>query len=135
MSPCDSVPVRSSTRRQRGFHTFYPIKRVRPAATVITTYADPAARYTNEGGIAVEQPYLATLRCGKGRCVYLSAGEMWRLRLRSEDYYNHFWTGLLRYAGSGKPIQASKASELLPELIPAHAADLAQPVLSGSARR
>jgi len=110
--------VKADDPAERGFHTFYPTKRVRPAATVIATYADPAARFVDEGGIAVEQPYLAMLSCGKGRSFYLSAGEMWRLRLCSEDYYNRFWTGLLRYAASEKPVQAG-ASDPLPELAPA----------------
>jgi RNA polymerase sigma factor (sigma-70 family) len=111
--------VKADDPAERGFHTNYPIKGVRPAATVIATYADPAARYTDEGGIAVEQPYLATLSCGKGRSFYVSAGEMWRLRLYSEDYYNRFWSGLLHYVASDKPVQARKASDPLPELAPA----------------
>jgi RNA polymerase sigma factor (sigma-70 family) len=108
--------VRADDPVERGFHTYYPVKRVRPAATVMATLADPAARYIDEGGIAVEQPYLALLSCGKGRSFYLSAGEMWRLRLYSEDYYNRFWTGLLRYAASEKLVPAGNAATPVPEL-------------------
>lgn len=110
--------VQAGDLAQRGFHTCYPIKRVRPAATVIATYADPAARHVDENQNAQPHPYLAMMSCGKGRSFYLSAGEMWRLRLYSEEFYNRFWTGLLRYAASEAPVQSGKISRPGPEYTP-----------------
>jgi hypothetical protein len=46
-----------------------------------------------------ERPYLATMKAGKGRVVYLGSGEMWRVRRYREAYYDRFWTGLLAEVG------------------------------------
>jgi RNA polymerase sigma-70 factor (ECF subfamily) len=115
--PQDDVQDTDTT--ERGFYTFYPITQIRPAAVVIATYAAPEARYVDRGGAAVEQPYLVSQHYGKGTSIYLSAGELWRLRTYSEDYYDHCWSGLLSYAASEKPFQAGKDNKTVRETIPA----------------
>ena len=83
-------------RLQRGFYTFYPVDRPKPAATVIATFSDDRARLED----GKEQPYLVAQVYGKGRTVWLGSGEMWRLRQFKEAYHERFWTELARYAGS-----------------------------------
>src|SRR5262249_18808093 len=45
--------------------------------------------------------FLVTMPYGSGRVVYVSAGEMWRLRQCRGIFYERFWAKLARYAGSG----------------------------------
>src|SRR5262249_36833925 len=47
--------VKPDDPAERGFCLYYPVKSVRPATTVIATFADPKATYTDEGRIALEQ--------------------------------------------------------------------------------
>jgi hypothetical protein len=82
---------------QRGFFSYYPVKEVKPSATVVATFTDPRARLSD----GREQPYIVTMPYGNGRVVYLSAGELWRLRQYREIFHERFWTKLARFAGSG----------------------------------
>jgi hypothetical protein len=82
---------------RRGFFNYYPVRGVKPNATVVATFADPRARL-NDGK---EQPYLVTMPYGSGKVVYLGWPEIWRLRQFREVFHERFWTKLGRYAGSG----------------------------------
>jgi hypothetical protein len=82
----------------RGFYTYYPVKEVKPGATVIATFSDPRARLAD--GRA--QPYLVSMPQGKGRVVYLGSGEAWRLRAYHEDFFDRFWLGLAHFAQSAR---------------------------------
>jgi uncharacterized membrane protein len=76
-----------------GFYNYYPVKSVKEGAHVMATFADPAAKLAN----GMEHPYLVVGTAGKGRVLYLGAGETWRLRQHSEAFYERFWTGLIRF--------------------------------------
>jgi hypothetical protein len=89
----------------RGFYSYYPVRDVKPSATVVATYADPRARIDNG---QKEQPYIVTMPFGSGKVVYLGSGEIWRLRQYRESYYERFWTKLARYAGSGNLTRQSR---------------------------
>lgn len=95
-------PTRGSGEKDakisRGFYNFYPVRMVKPTASVVATFSDPRARLT-EGG---EQPFLVIMPYPSGRVVYLSSGEMWRLRQYREAFHERFWTKLARYAGAAK---------------------------------
>jgi hypothetical protein len=82
----------------RGFYNYYPVKSVKPGATVIATFGDPRANMPD----GKEQPFLVTQQVGKGIVVYVSSGEMWRLRDFKEGEVRHerFWTKLGRYASA-----------------------------------
>ena len=82
------------TDLERGFYGVYPVESLKPAATVLATFADPKAKLAD----GQEAPFLATATAGKGRVVYLGSGEMWRLRQFREAFHDAFWTGLVRYA-------------------------------------
>jgi hypothetical protein len=83
---------------RRGFYGPYPVKAVKPGATVVAVVRTPKAE-----GKSQEVPYLVTMRHGKGRVVYLGSGETWRLRTFRGPYYERFWGQLLRYAASPVP--------------------------------
>lgn len=99
--PAGKAPPGAAT--VRGIYTYYPVKLVKAGAVVIATYADPQAKIPDDRGRQKEQPYLVSRLHGKGRVVYLSSGEMWRLRQFRADYHNRFWTELARYAAFDRP--------------------------------
>jgi hypothetical protein len=85
------------TTLRRGFYNYYPVRGVKPNATVVATFTDPRARLSD----GKDQPYLVTMPYGSGKVVYISSGELWRLRQFHEAFHERFWTKLARYAGSG----------------------------------
>src|SRR5208337_5093707 len=82
-------------------YTYYPVKSTKPNATTVATFTDPKAFITKDDGGSGEQPYLVTMPFGRGKVVYISSGEMWRLRQHKEIFHERFWTKLARYAASG----------------------------------
>lgn len=101
---------------QRGFFSYYPIKSVKPTATVIATFTDPKARLMKDegAGSSDEQPFLVTMRYGKGETVYVSSGEMWRLRLapKGETLHERLWTKLGRFAAAGTQTKQTKRGSI-----------------------
>jgi hypothetical protein len=81
---------------KRGFYNVYPVKSVKPGATVVATFGDPQAKLDGK-----DHPWLVTQQFGKGRVVYVGSSELWRLRGFKELYYERFWTKLGRYAAAG----------------------------------
>lgn len=80
----------------RGFYNYYPVLAVKAEATVLATYADPKAKLAD----GKEQPFLVSQAFGRGRVVWMSSGETWRLRQHSEAFHSRFWRLLSRYAAS-----------------------------------
>ncbi len=81
---------------KRGFYTVYPLKSVKPGATVVATFADPAMKLDGK-----DHPWLVTQQFGKGRVAFVGSSELWRLRGFKEVYFERFWTKLARYAAAG----------------------------------
>jgi hypothetical protein len=81
---------------KHGFFSVYPLKSVKPGATVVATFADPSAKLDGK-----DAPWLVTEQFGKGRVVFVGSSELWRLRGFKEVYYERFWTKLARYAAAG----------------------------------
>jgi hypothetical protein len=80
-----------------GFYTIYPVKSVKPEATVLATFSDPAAAISDKE----EQPFLVAWAHNKGQVFYISSGEIWRLRQSREAFYNRFWIELIRFVSHG----------------------------------
>jgi hypothetical protein len=98
------------TRPQRGFYNYYPVEKVKPASSVLATFAGPAASRLPDGS---EQPFLVSMPYGNGKTFYLGSGELWRLRQFKESFYERFWIKLARYAASGGLSRLSKYGHLL----------------------
>ncbi len=81
-----------------GFYNYYPVERVHPQATVLARFNGP--RLTRVKLDDTLQPYIATMKVGVGRTVYLGSGEFWRLRQYDEEFHQRFWVKLARYAGA-----------------------------------
>jgi hypothetical protein len=69
----------------RGFFGCQPVKKVKAGAVVLANWTQGDSR----------EPYLVTMKAGKGRVLYLGSGEMWRLRSFHIDYHQQFWTKLV----------------------------------------
>jgi hypothetical protein len=92
----DADKAAEAASPKRGFYSVYPLKSVKPGATVVATFADPAAKLDGK-----DTPWLVTEQFGKGRVVFVGSSELWRLRGYKEVYYERFWTKLARYAAAG----------------------------------
>jgi hypothetical protein len=86
--------AKGDEKAPRGFFSAYPVRSVKPGATVVATLAGPGAKRAADK----EPPFLVTTARGKGRVVYLGSGETWRLRQYREAYHETFWRRLLTYA-------------------------------------
>lgn len=108
-------PISTSEKVARGFYAYFPVKSVKAGATVVATFADPRGRMVREDdpNKTDEQPYLVTMPFGGGKVVYLSSGELWRLRLYRENFHERFWTKLARYAGSATQLRQTSRGVLV----------------------
>jgi hypothetical protein len=97
-------------RPARGFFNYYPVEKVKPAASVLATFAGPAASRLPDGE---EQPFLVAMPYGNGKTFYIGSAEMWRLRQFKGSYHERFWIKLARYAASGGLSKLSKYGHLL----------------------
>lgn len=80
-----------------GFYRAYPTAGAKAGATVFAEFADPQAQ-TEDG-----QPILvASHFFGSGRALFLGSAEFWRLRSTGEEYYDRFWTKVIREVGQGR---------------------------------
>ncbi len=84
---------------KRGFHSYHPVETVKPNAEVLATFDDPEAPRIMDG--KYEMPYFVSMRYDKGKTFYVGSGEIWRLRLFKEAYYERFLTKLARFVSSG----------------------------------
>lgn len=80
-----------------GIYRSYPVRSVRDGAVVLAEYGNPRAR-TQDG----QPPFLATQFYGKGRTMFVSSAETWRLRAISPEGHQRFWTGMIRDVGQGR---------------------------------
>jgi hypothetical protein len=93
-----------------GVFSFFPVHNPKPAATVLATYSDPRAA-ADEGK---EPPYLVEQFYGSGRVFYMGSGEMWRLRRLDPDFFDQFYTKLIRHVSQGRLLRGSSRGVLLP---------------------
>src|SRR5690606_35301588 len=81
----------------QGMYRTYPTAGPKPGATVYARFSDP--RTQNEHGPPV---LMASQFYGSGRVFYLGSGEMWLLRSVSDEYYDRYWTKLIREVAQGR---------------------------------
>lgn len=91
-----------------GIYRSYPVRAVRDGATVLARYGNPRAR-TQDG----QPPFLASQFYGKGRTVFISSAETWRLRAISAEGHQRFWTNLIREVGQGRRSRGQSRGLLL----------------------
>ncbi len=92
---------------KRGFFSYHPVESIKPTAEVLATFDDPEAPRIMDG--KYEMPYLVSLRAGKGKTFYIGSGELWRLRLFKQAFYERFLMKLTRFVSAGG--QSSKVGK------------------------
>jgi len=94
-----------------GVYRCHPTAGEKSGATVYAYFSDP--RSQNDNG---ELPILmASQFYGSGRTFYIGSAEMWRMRSLSEEYYERFWTKLIRDAAQGRLRRGTARGMLLLE--------------------
>jgi hypothetical protein len=78
-----------------GFYGYFPIKSVKPTATLLVSSGAPDA-IGEIGALFVEQYY------GAGRILYIGSSELWRLRRMGENYYEQIATKIIRHTSQGR---------------------------------
>jgi hypothetical protein len=93
-----------------GVFGFYQVKGPKPGAVVYGRYGDP------EASVSADKPiYFAEHFWGSGRVFYMGSGEMWRLRSMGDEYFEQFYTKLLRHVSQGRLLRGSRLGNLLLE--------------------
>jgi hypothetical protein len=104
----DGADKKVEGQPKRGFFSFYPLKSVKPGATVIATFTDPAAQLDGK-----EHPFFVTQQYGKGRVFFVGSSEIWRLRQYKEVWYERFWMKLGRYVSAGSRTRQNRRGVLV----------------------
>jgi hypothetical protein len=93
-----------------GVFGFYQVKGPKPGAVVYGRFGDP------EASASADKPiYLAEHFWGSGRVFYMGSGEIWRLRSLADEYFEQFYTKLLRHVSQGRLLRGSRLGNLLLE--------------------
>ena len=91
-----------------GVYDYVGVRDPKPGAKVYAHFSDPT---TEVGG---SQPvYLASQFYGAGRVYFQGSGEMWRLRGESDEYFDSYFTKLLRWVSEGRLLRDSNRGVLL----------------------
>ena len=91
-----------------GVFSFYAAYELKPGAKALATFADPTA------AIDGQQPiYLASQFYGAGRVVFQGGGEMWRIRQLGDQYFDRYYTKLVRWVSQGRLLLDSDRGVLL----------------------
>jgi hypothetical protein len=91
-----------------GVYSFYPVRGPKPGATVYARFSDPQAAQDGRAPV-----YMAGQFYGSGSVFFLGSGEMWRLRMVNESYFEQFYTKLIRHVSQGRLSRGSRRGALL----------------------
>ncbi|HEY2784911.1 MAG TPA: hypothetical protein VGJ05_08050 [Fimbriiglobus sp.] len=91
-----------------GFYKYYPVKLVKPGASVLMEYLEPG-----EAGEVSPKPFLITTQPARGRTAFVGAGEFYRLRGTDPAYYDRFWIKFIRYVAGNRDAKASRGRVLV----------------------
>ncbi|WP_020475495.1 vWA domain-containing protein [Zavarzinella formosa] len=94
----------------RGFYNYFPIRELKPVATPVARFPDPNAIKMPDGKAP---PWMATMQYGQGKTMWIGSPEIWRLRQFRDDYFERFWTKLIRYMGSGSRRKQTQRGRIL----------------------
>ena len=91
-----------------GVFGYFAVKDAKPGASVYARFSDPDTAI--DGQLPV---YLAGQFYGAGRVFFQGSGEMWRLRAHDEDYFDRYYTKLIRWVSQGRLLRDSTRGVLL----------------------
>ncbi|MEM9704365.1 MAG: hypothetical protein AAF907_18130, partial [Planctomycetota bacterium] len=90
-----------------GFYRAYPTRGAKDLAAVQMLHGDP--RSLGDGSTVL----MADQRFGGGRIYYLGTTEFWRLRALGPEYFERFWTNLIRAASEGRATEGDEPALFL----------------------
>jgi hypothetical protein len=91
-----------------GVYSYYSAYELKPGAKSLLKFSDPVA------AIDGQQPiYLASQFYGSGRVVFQGGGEMWRIRRLGDQYFDRYYTKLVRWISQGRLLLDSDRGVLL----------------------
>ncbi len=91
-----------------GVFSYYAAYELKPGAKALLTFSDPIA------AIDGQQPiYLASQFYGAGRVVFQGGGEIWRIRELGDQYFDRYFTKLVRWISQGRLLLDSDRGVLL----------------------
>lgn len=85
-----------TTKPQRGFFSYYPVKSAKTSSIVAARFTDPMAKLKDNQ----LQPYIVMSPESLPRVVWIGSAETWRLREYREAYHERFWTKMVQYAAA-----------------------------------
>ncbi len=91
-----------------GVHTYYSAYELKPGAKALALFSDPTAAASGQQPI-----YIASQFYGAGRVVYHGGGELWRLRGLGDQYFDRYFTKLVRWISQGRLLLDSDRGVLL----------------------
>jgi hypothetical protein len=101
----------SSSRRAwesfPGVYGFLPVRGIKPGATLY------ACLHDSRLGDSEKPPYFVGQFYGSGSVFYMGSGEAWRLRAVDDNYFNQFYTKLIRHVSQGRLLRGSRRGVLL----------------------
>ncbi len=93
---------------KRGIFSYYPVKAVKPGASVLAEFVDAGDQNT-----AKMQPWFVVSQSGTGRSGWIGSGETYRLRAADPNYFDRFWLKLTRYLSAKREAKAARGRLLL----------------------
>lgn len=106
----DSTLNSQAWARLDGVYWHFPVRREKPAATVLMRHANPAMT-----GATGPHVLLATQFVGAGRTAFLGFNSTWRWVRSGEQYYARFWVQTIRYLMEGKLLGGRQRGTLATE--------------------
>jgi len=91
-----------------GVYSCCMVRGPKPGATVYAWFSDPRAVQSGNQPV-----YFAGQFYGSGNVFYLGSGEIWRLRMEDETYFDQFYTKLIRHVSQGRLLRGSTRGVLL----------------------
>lgn len=91
-----------------GVHSYYAAYELKPGAKALALFSDPTAAI--DGQLPI---YAASHFYGAGRVVFLGGSELWRLRQVGDQYFDRFYTQLVRWISQGRLLLDSDRGILL----------------------
>jgi hypothetical protein len=90
------------------FYDYVGVKSAKPGAKVYAYFSDPTTEVS--GSLPI---FLASQFYGAGRVFFQGSGEMWRLRAGGDQYFDTYYTKLIRWVSEGRLLRDSNRGVLL----------------------
>jgi len=105
----DDTAVRSESDWAgfEGIYQSFPVRSVKPGATVLANLDKASSSDDQEPVLIAEQFY------GSGRVLYIGSGELWRLRSTSVAQFEQLYTKIIRHVSQGRLLRDSTRGVLM----------------------